>query len=103
MSCEVAGCEEQARGRFCEVHRKRRQRGQPLDAPVQARGEAARRRAEEELLEAALAVGGMDTERAADGRFQAAWERLLSAARALPRDEGTNRRLSPAVCEHDPS
>lgn len=70
--CAQSECvEEAARGEFCELHRKRRQRGKPLSADVRTRHPSFIAR----LTEAALALANVSTDD--DVAWRRAQQRLL--------------------------
>lgn len=86
-TCEIPACGRPARARgLCNGHLLRARRGRSLDGPVRVQGDAARSRAEDELLEAALALADCPTGPEANDEFRARWERLKAAGRALPRE-----------------
>ena len=80
MSCLVMGCVRPAyRGDLCAAHYQRQLRGQPLDLPVRPR-RASVQALRAELLEAALQVWDVETDRDLDHAFDRAMARLEAAA-----------------------
>jgi len=80
--CRLPWCERPSRsaGDLCELHRKRRQRGAPLDAPARERlGPAAA------LLERALEFADVSAED--DLAYHLALARLFLAAKRYAREE----------------
>jgi hypothetical protein len=93
QKCLIEWCdrlEELANGRsaggLCSGHRKRKQQGRPLDAPLHERmgrqsGNVRRQSPRRALLEAALQIGDVSTEGSSDVAFRRALDRLTHAAR----------------------
>jgi hypothetical protein len=106
--CTVDGCEREAKGQYCAMHRKRAQRRQELSAPAKERPssprewlrEAALRyaeaetdaeyaRADDNLRKAAASCGPVERELAiADAfeRLRTRWERLGRPRRLTPEE-----------------
>ncbi len=104
-ACAVPGCERPPRGRFCETHWKRHQRGRPLADPGEGRlalvdtalglGDA--------LTERGLALYAIPTGAEHDEEFQVALRRMEAAAEAWCLAKGWSPpRLSKGVCEDPP-
>lgn len=101
--CLVAGCqrlEELKGGRpsgggLCSGHRYRKQRGLPLEPPLHD-GLARRLSPRRALIEAAMALGEVDTAASADVLFRRAVDRLThAAARYAQARRGAGARKAP--------